>query len=167
MSRASLVQVYLDSLPFCRLAIVQTAGGCRVAVGGETAPGETVAATYYLKPLHVELLLTAAGLTDGPTDQAPDIVAARLEKTARTMHAPYESETELRAVAEKQVDEIQERVRATNQAGGLSALNKAYKQYRAHQIDNAQRAIGYNAYIEQHYTIGIVRSVASVGRMIA
>jgi hypothetical protein len=34
------------------------------------------------------------------------------------------------------------------------------------QIAKAERAQPYGRYLEQHYTISIVRSVASIGRMI-
>jgi hypothetical protein len=166
LSRANLIQVYLDALPFVPVAVVQTAGGCRVAVGGEPAPGEKIEHRFYFKPLHIELLLGAAGLTDAPIDQPPDAVAALIEKTAKSMGAPYETGAELRAAAEKQVAEILERVNATNQAGGLRQLNRQYKLYRQGQIDKAERAIGYAAYIEQKYTIGIVRSIAATARSV-
>jgi hypothetical protein len=58
------------------------------------------------------------------------------------------------------------KVAASNQSGALSGLNKAYKAYREQQIARAEKAVPYSKYLEQHYTIGIVRSIASVGRMI-
>ena len=167
MSRETLVQAYLEALLFCRLAVAAIPGdGCRVAVGGELAPGEKAFATYYVKPLHVELLLGGAGLGDGPIDEEPAAVATRLEKAARSLHAPYETEQEIKAAAERQVAEIVARVEATNQAGGLSAYNKAYKRYRQGQIDKAERAMGYNQFIEEKYTIPIVRNIASTARAV-
>ena len=161
VSRASLIDVYISSLPFTAVAIVAIpGGGCRIEVGGTSAP------TFYFKQSHLDLLLGAAGLGDGPIDAAPDAVAARLEKAARAMHAPYETAAEIRAAAEKQVAAIIARVDATNQAGGLRELNRQYKAYRQGQIAKAERAVQYRTFLEQRYTVGIVRSVASVGRMI-
>ena len=142
-----------------------------IAVAGSSrplscAPGEKTIAKYYFKPSHIELVLGAAGLGCDPIDQPPAAVAALIERTAKSMRAPYETEPEIRAAAEIEVDKILARVAATNQAGGLSALNKAYKAYRMGQINRAERAIGYHAFIEAKYTLGIVRSVAAVGRMI-
>jgi hypothetical protein len=167
VSRASLVDVYISSLPFVPVAIVPIAGGdCRVERCAPGAPGETIAQLYYFKRSHLELVLGAAGLADGPINQPPDAVAALIEKTARSMGAPFQTAAELRADAEKEVDKIVDRVQATNQAGGLRELNRSYKAYRQQQIARAERAQGYSKYLEEHYTIGIVRSVASVGRMI-
>jgi hypothetical protein len=166
MSRASLVETYIAALPFTCVAIVQTAGeGCRIETGAPGTPGETIA-QYYFKPSHIDLVLGAAGLANGPIDDEPAAVAVLLETTARAMHAPYETEPEIRAAAEKEVGKILARVDATNQAGGLRQLNKAYKAYRQGQIDKAERAVPYSKFLEEKYTIGIVRSVASVGRMI-
>jgi hypothetical protein len=167
VSRESLVQTYVDALPFAPIAIVAIPGdGSRVAVGGDLAAGETTVARYFFKPLHIEIVLSAAGLADNPIDEEPAVVAVRLQKAARAMHAPYETAAEIRAAAEKEVDKILEKVEATNQAGGLRELNKSYKAYRQRQIARAERAAPYSKFIEDHYTLGIVRSVASVGRMI-
>ena len=62
--------------------------------------------------------------------------------------------------------EIVARVAASNQAGGLKQINRQYKAYRQQQIARAERAQGYQRYLEEKYTVGIVRSVARVGRMI-
>jgi hypothetical protein len=73
-------------LPFAAIAIVQTAGGaCRVETAAPGAPGEM--ARYYFKPSHVDLVLGAAGLADGPIDEPPAVVAALIEKTAAAMGA--------------------------------------------------------------------------------
>jgi hypothetical protein len=165
MSRASLIDAYVSALPFAPVAIVQTAGGCRVAVGGEIAPGETTIAKYYFKPIHIELLLGAAGLTDGAINKPPKVVAVLLEKTARRMHAPYETETEIRAAAKLQVAEITARVKASNQSGGLKQINRQYKLYRQQQIAKAEKALPYSKFLER-YTATIVRDVAATGRPI-
>ncbi len=82
------------------------------------------------------------------------------------MHAPYETGAEIRAAAEQEVDKIIAKVAATGQAGGLSALNKAYRAYRLAQIAKAEKAVPHSKFIEDRYTVSIVRSVAAVGRMI-
>jgi hypothetical protein len=165
MSRASLVDVYISSLPFVPVAIVADGRRCRIRTG-EPAEGEKIAHLYYFKPSHIELVLGAAGLGDGPIDEEPAAVAARLVSAARSIGAPFQTPDELRADAEQEVDKILAKVDATNASGGLRELNKAYKAYRLAQIDKAERAVGYHTFIEQKYTIGIVRSVAAVGRMI-
>jgi hypothetical protein len=133
----------------------------------EIAEGETIERQLYFKANHIELVLGAAGLTDSPIDQAPAAVAGAIERTARSIGAPFQTAADLRIDAEKEVDKIIDRVKATNQAGGLHQLNKAYKIYRQQQIDRAERAISYNRYLEEKYTLRIIRSVASVGRMVA
>jgi hypothetical protein len=56
MSRESLVQAYIAALPLSPIAVVALpGGGCRVAVGGEVAPGETVIQQFYFRRTHVEL----------------------------------------------------------------------------------------------------------------
>jgi hypothetical protein len=162
VSRASLVEAYIDALPFAPVAIVAVpGGGCRIEVGGPSSPA------IYFKLTHIELVLGAAGLRCGPIDDVePDAVAARLKKAARTMGAPFQTAAELRADAEKEVDKIVERVRATGQAGGLSAYNKAYRQYRLGQIAKAEPAVSHGTFIERNYTVTIVRQVAMTGRMI-
>ena len=141
-------------------------GGCRVAVGGEPAPGEKIAQRYYFKPLHIELVLGAAGVGDRPIDQPPDAVATVIRRTVRSLGAPFQTEPELRADAEQEVDKILAKVEATNASGGLRELNRSYKAYRQRQIARAERAVPYSKFIEERYTVSIVRSVASVGRMI-
>jgi hypothetical protein len=167
VSRSSLVDVYISSLPFSAVAIVAVpGGGCRVAVGGEIAPGETTIARYFFKPLHIELLLGAAGLNDAPINQSPDSVAALLEKAARSIGPPYETDVEIRAAAERQVDAIVERVKASNQSGGLKEWNAAYKQYRQAQIAKCEKAIPYSAYLQRVVIARMVRDVATTGRMV-
>src|SRR5216684_6011009 len=107
MSRDSLIEAYIMALPFTAVAVVSIpGGGCRIETGAQCAPGETIERRLYFKPSHVELVLGAAGLADGPIDQPPDAVAALIEKTARSMHAPYETEREIRAAAKVEVDKV-------------------------------------------------------------
>jgi hypothetical protein len=49
---------------------------------------------------------------------------------------------------------------------GLREINKQYRAYRLAMVAKAERARPYSRYLEEHYTISIVRSVASVGRMV-
>jgi hypothetical protein len=135
-------------------------------VGGEPAPGEKIKHRYFFKPLHVELLLNAASLSDDPIDQAPAAVAELIERTARRMHAPYETEREIRAAAERQVDEMTARVEASNQSGGLKHWNTRYRQYRLEQVSRAERAIPFSAFLEQFVITPTVRNVAATGRMV-
>jgi hypothetical protein len=119
VSRASLIDVYIAALPFTPVAVVAIpAGGCRVAVGGEIAPGEKTKHRLYFKANHVELVLSAAGLTDAPIPQPPDAVAGKLQLAAKSVGAPFQTLDALQADAEIEVDKIIARVEATNQAGG-------------------------------------------------
>jgi hypothetical protein len=111
-------------------------------------------------------VLGAAGLGGGPIEDPPAAVAALIEKTARSMGAPYETAAELRAAAEIQVAEITARVAASNQAGGLKRWNTAYKQYRQAQVAKAEKATSYSSFIERSVLTAIVRDVAMSGRMI-
>lgn len=81
------------------------------------------------------------------------------------MGAPFQTAAQLRVDAEKEVDKIVEKVAASNQSGGLREINKQYRAYRLAQVAKAEKATSYAAFIEQHYTISIVRSVAAVGKM--
>src|SRR5260370_41999594 len=120
MSRDSLIEADIMALPFTAIAVVSIpGGGCRIETVAQFAPGETIERRLYFKPSHVELVLGAAGLADGPIDQPPDAVAALIERAARSMGAPYETEAEIRAAAKIQVAEIVAKVDAMRQADGL------------------------------------------------
>jgi hypothetical protein len=120
LSRASLIDAYVSALPFVQLAIVAVPSGrCRIETGGTSAPA------FYFKASHLDLLLGAAGLPEGRTvDQSPAAVAALIRRTTADMGAPFETAAEIRAAAEREVDKILARVEATNQAGGLTLINK-------------------------------------------
>jgi hypothetical protein len=81
------------------------------------------------------------------------------------MGAPYETADELRNAAEIQVAEIVERVKASNQAGGLKQINRQYKAYRQAQMAKAEKAVPYSKFIEP-FVVTILRQVAATGRMI-
>lgn len=129
-------------------------------------------ARYFFKPNHIELVLGAAGLGCGveistPAGIAsPTAVAALLERTARSMGAPLETEAEIRAEAEQEVAKIVAKVAASNQSGGLKQWNTAYKQYRRAQIAKAEKAIPYSAYLQRVIVATMVRNVAMTGRMV-
>jgi hypothetical protein len=167
VSCASLIETYIGALPFTAVAVVAVpGGGCRVAVGGEPVEGEKIKHRFYFKPLHIELVLGAAGLGDGPIDDAPAGVAELIERAARRMHAPYETAAEIRAAAKLQVAAVQARVAAMNQNGGLTQINKQYRAYRLAQVAKAEPAVSYAVFLERRYTATIVRQVAASGRMI-
>jgi hypothetical protein len=67
--------------------------------------------------------------------------------------------------AEQQVAEIVERVKASNQSGGLKQVNAQYKRYRQGQAAKCEKAMPYGKFIEPYITT-IVRQVATTGRMI-
>jgi hypothetical protein len=166
MSRADLIRTYISALPFAPVAIVAVpGGGCRIATAAPGAPGEKIAKLYYFKPSHIELVLGAAGLGAGPIDEVPAAVAALLEKTARSMGAPYETAAELRAAAEQEVDKIVAKVQAMRWDGEMKEVNRRYKNYRLAQVAMGKTAKPYSAYL-QHFTAGLVRGAAMTGWMI-
>jgi hypothetical protein len=170
VSRADLIQTYISALPFAPVAIVAIPGDsrCRVetAAAAPGAPGEKTIARYYFKPSHIELLLGAAAIPAGvEISIPPDAVAALIERTAKRVHAPYDTEPELRKAAEAQVELIIGRIRTSNEAGGLKQINQQYKRYRQAQIAKAERALPYAKYIAPFVT-QMVRNVAMTGRMV-
>jgi hypothetical protein len=92
------------------------------------------------------------------------ILAEVVEKTARAMHAPFE--TGAAAAAEQQVAAVQARVAARIQSGGLREINRQYRSYRLAQVARAEKAQPYQLFVEQHFTVGLVRATAATGRMI-
>jgi hypothetical protein len=166
VSRETLIQAYVSALPFAAVNIIATINGCRVSVGGELAPGEIAIATYFFRPLHIELLLGAAALTDDPVDRSPVAVASLISDAAKKVGAPCHTAKQLRAAAEHEVDKILERVRVSNQAGGLKLINRKYREYRQAQVAKAEEALPYSKFIEP-YLMQILRQVAATGRMIA
>jgi hypothetical protein len=104
-------------------------------------------------------------LGDAPIDQAPAAVAARLEKAARAIHAPYETEPEIRAAAEIEVDKIVAKVAVMRLNGEMKEVNAKYKAYRLARVSMGQKAKPYSAYL-QHFTAGLVRGAAATGRAI-
>jgi hypothetical protein len=166
MSRSDLIRAYLDALPFVPLAIVPIGGGgCRVETGAPGAPPGEAVAIFYFKASHLDLVLGAAGLGDGPIDQSPVAVAALIRGTAKGMGAPYQTAAGLRADAEREVDKILERVRASNSAGGLQQVNRSYKAYRQAQLAKAEKAVPYSKFVEP-FVMTILRQIATAGRMV-
>ncbi len=164
MSRALLVEAYIAALPLTAVAIVSDGRRCRIRTG-EPAPGETIKHRFFFRPSHADLVLMTIE-REGVTDQAPAAVAAQIERAAATLGAPYQTPAELWQAAAEAVAEIVARVEATNQAGGLKQINRQYKAYRQQQIARAERAVPYSKFLEQRYTVSIVRGVAMSGRII-
>ena len=160
MSRQSLIDVYISSLPYAAVSIIPAAPGSRVEVGGPSKPA------FYFKMTHIELVLGRAGLHCGPVDQPPAAVAALIEQAAAKLGATVIRPDELRKAAEIQVDEISARIRAENQDGTLKSWNARYKHYRRAQVEKREPAIPYSAFLEQFVIAPTVRDVAMTGRMI-
>jgi len=159
MSHSSLVETYIAALPFAAVAIVAVPGGCRIEIGGTSAPA------FYFKPSHLELVLAAID-QKGLSGKPPALMAGAIKQAAATLGAPYETAVELRKAAGQQVAEIVERVKTAGLSGKLKRWNKAYKQYRLAQVAEAKQAMPYANYIEQAVTMPTVRQIAASGRMI-
>jgi hypothetical protein len=82
MSRASLVEIYISSLPVVEVAVVSDGRRCRITEG-EPAPGEKIKRQFYFKSLHAELVLATIDM-EGLSDQQPGAVAALIEQAAET-----------------------------------------------------------------------------------
>jgi hypothetical protein len=161
MSRADLVEAYLSALPLSPVAVIAIpGGGCRVALGGEVAPGETITQQFYFRPTHVEVVLNAAGLTDTPTDQAPRTVAALIGQAAVAMGAGFQTRAQLRKAAAEAVNEIVARTRVASQNGDLKQVNRQYKAYRLSQTARGLKATSYAKFVEG-FTATVVREAAA------
>jgi hypothetical protein len=146
MSRAALIDVYISGLNLATVAVVSDGRRCRVAVfgsaedTGEPEPGETVRHRFYFKPSRADLVLMTIG-KEGVTGKPPAALAALIERAAAMLGAPYRTPDELRRIAEQAVVEVQARVAALNQSGGLKQINKQYKSDRLAQIARAEKAM--------------------------
>ena len=163
-SRETLIEAYIAALPLAAVAIVSNADGkrCRIEMGGDLAPGETIQSRLYLKPSHAELVLSAID-QEGWTDQAPGTVAALIEQTATNLGARFQSPDDLRRAAESAVADIVAKVEGMNQAGGLKEINTKYKLYRQRQVAKAEKAMPYSAFIHR-FTLKMVEQVAAMVR---
>jgi hypothetical protein len=165
MSRADLIQTYIEAL---NLTSVVGAGKlCRIHTDGdgEIPPGEPVACRYFFKPSHAELVLATIG-QDGMSGQPVATLAGAIEQTAATLGAGWQTPDTLRKGAAEQVDEIVERVKAAGLSGRLKMWNKRYKQYRVAQLEKSEPAIPYASYIERAVTLPTVKQLAMTGRTV-
>jgi hypothetical protein len=169
MSHSSLVETYISGLNLTSITVVASPDGrcCRIEMGGEIALArcEKIARQFYFRATHAELVLATID-REGATDQAPAAVAAQIERTATALGASHVSPSELRAAAERHVEEIVERIKASGQRGALKHWNARYKQYRLAQVAKGEKAIGYWPFLEQAVMLPTVRDVAATGRMV-
>jgi hypothetical protein len=119
---------------------------------GEIPPGEPGAHRFFFRASHVDLLLAAIGHA-GLSGKPPGALADAIAQVAASIGAPYQTPDQLRRVAEQAVDEVQERVAAMRQNGGLKEVNRSYKAYRKRQIVSGERVIPYSAYLQRFTTI--------------
>jgi hypothetical protein len=167
MARADLIQTYIDSLQLTEVAIVGAGRTCRIHTNGdgEIAPGEPVAARFYFKPSHAELVLMTIGKEDVTGKPASSLVDA-IERTAAMLGAKWQTPDTLRKGAAEQVAEIVERVKMAGLSGKLKRWNASYKNYRQAQIEKGEPAIPHASYIERFVTAPTVRQLAASGRTV-
>jgi hypothetical protein len=165
MSRADLIQTYIEALNLTEVAIVGAGRRCRIIHTGDLAPGEPIACRYYFKASHAELLLATIGKEALSGRPAAAMVDA-IERTAAMLGASHQTPEQLRAAAAEQVAEIVERVKTAGLSGRLKMWNKRYKQYRLGQLEKSEPAIPYAAFLEQAVTMPTVKQLAASGRMI-
>jgi hypothetical protein len=167
MSRADLVQTYIDGLNLAEVTIVGAGRQCRIHTDGdgEIPPGEPIAGRYLFKPSHAELLLATIG-QDGLSGQPAAVLADAIERTAARLGARWQTPDGLRKTAAEQVDEIVERVKSAGLSGKLKRWNAAYRQYRLEAVAKAEKAIPYAAFIEQVVTAPTIKEIAMSGRTV-
>jgi hypothetical protein len=157
MCRSDLVESYLAALPLTSIAVVGAGKQARI-VTGEPPPGELVQHQFCFKPSHAEVVLATIG-RDGMSGKPAAMLAASIKQTAATLGAKWQTPDGLRTAAECRVAEIAARVKASGRA--LKPWNAKYRQYRLTQIEKAEPAIPYAAYIEQVVILPTVRSFAA------
>jgi hypothetical protein len=160
VSRASLIEVYISGLGLAEVAIiVGTDGRCRIETDGEIAPGEKIRRQFFFKPSHADLVSMTID-KEGLPGKSPAALAAQIERTAAMLGAPHRSPGELRRAAAEAVAEVQARVAAMRQNGGLQDVNRQYRAYRMAQVAKAEKAIPYSAFLRR-FTASLVRDVAA------
>jgi hypothetical protein len=122
LSRAALIDVYISGLNLTEVAVVSDGRRCRIHTG-EPAPGEKIAARFYFRPTHADLLLMTIG-QEGLSGKQP---------------AALDSADELYRVAEQAVAEVVERVNGMNQSGGLKQLNAQYRRIAWRRLPGPKR----------------------------
>jgi hypothetical protein len=135
MSRADLIQTYIEALNLTEVAVVGAGKRCRIQTG-EIAPGEPVASRYYFKASHAELVLATIGKED-VTGKPPAALVDAIERAAAMLGAPFQTPDGLRKAAAEQVAEIVERVKMAGLSGKLKRWNAAYRQYRLGQLEKS------------------------------
>jgi hypothetical protein len=167
MSRADLVQTYIEALNLTPVAIVGAGRRCRIHTDGDgdLAPGEPVAHRFYFKPSHAELVLATIG-PEGLAGRPAGALVDAIERTAAMLGAPHQTPEQLHKAAADQVAEITARVKAAGLSGRLKRWNAAYKQYRLAQLEKSEPAIPYANYIEQAVTLPTVKQIAQSGRTV-
>jgi hypothetical protein len=164
MSRADLIQTYIEALNLTAIAVVSDGRRGRITEG-EPAEGEKIKRQFYFKSSHAELVLMMIDL-EGLSGKPPAALVGAIEQAAAKLGAPYQTAGELRAEAERQVAEITARIKAAGLSGALRQWNTRYRQYRLAQIDKSEPAIPYAAFLEMAVILPTVRNIAASGRMI-
>jgi hypothetical protein len=106
------------------------------------------------------LLLASIG-PERLSGQPAAALAELVEQAAARLGAKWRTPEQLRKLAEQRVDEITERIKASNQSGALKHWNARYRAYRLSARANGAQAIGYWPFLEQAVMIPTVRSIAA------
>ena len=103
MSRADLVETYIEALNLVEVAIVGAGRQCRIHTDddGEIPPGEPVACRYYFKASHAELVLMTIG-KEGVTGKPASSLVDAIERTAAKLGARWQTPDTLRKGAAEQ-----------------------------------------------------------------
>jgi hypothetical protein len=162
MSRASLVQAYIDALPGTIVSIVSSADGQRSRFEtGAVAADEIVHARLRFKDSHAELVLSACGVT-GWADMRAAALLDLIVATAQSLGARPQSDADVAAAAREAVEFVVAKVDGMRENGGLKQVNAAYKRCRLAQVAKGEKAINYAAHLGA-FTRSLVEKVARQG----
>jgi hypothetical protein len=161
MSRACLVQTYIDGLSLTSITVIGAGKQCRI-ITGEPPRGEPIAARYYLKASHAEMVIATIG-RDGLQGKPAAALVDAIKQAAAMLGARFQTLDEVRKAAGSRVDEIVERVKSAGLEGKLKRWNAGYRQYRLEAVAKAEKAMPYASYIELVVTMPTVRIAAGAG----
>jgi hypothetical protein len=163
MSRANLVQSYIDALPGTIVSIVSSPDGQRSRFEtGAVDAGATVYARLHFKDSHADLVLSFCGVSDW-SDMPPAALLESISTTAQGLGARPRSDADITAAANDAVDHVVAKVEGMRQNGGLAVVNAGYKRYRLGQVAKGEKAVSYAVHLAK-FTQSLVAEVAKFAR---
>jgi len=103
-------------------------------------------ALWFAKPQHAELVM--AQCPEGWVDLTPAALRDEVVNAAAALGAKFRTAEEVRADAEKVVEEMVEKVEVMRQSGQLTKVNRDYKIYRQAQVALGRKAVPYQCHLD-------------------